>query len=197
MTIFCLFAGLDDKLDGEDPGVLGDGLKKNKRRKPRMKPKSQLEDSFPAYLQEAFFGRPLMDKSKDSEANTSHDLLSDHDDEKTNDSAIHSSSTLDAKDPFEFPESPEKKYAQHLSGALKIQQGTIPPTSLPGTSSDPTHDDPDKEHMGDEDLSSFLPVAPDMPDDDIMSLLAGDKIPDSMCYNFVNVMETFAIFYDI
>ena len=158
-------------------------IKKMKRRRARIKPKSQLEDSFPAYLQDAFFGTTLMAKSKETDAaNSSHDFLSDNE-EKTNDSAIHSSSTLEAKDPFEFPESPDKKPAHHQASTSGIhkshQQGTFPPASFSGGAHSELHDD-EKEQLAEDDLnlSSFLPVAPEMPDDDIMQLLAGDKMTE-------------------
>lgn len=43
----------------ESPTSCSNSLEK--RKKPRRKPKSRLMESFPTYMQEAFFGRDLLD----------------------------------------------------------------------------------------------------------------------------------------
>jgi len=44
------------------------------RRKPiRRKPKSKLAETFPSYLQEAFFGRELLDNPKDKAVDSNSD----------------------------------------------------------------------------------------------------------------------------
>ena len=46
---------------GEKPSV---DTEQKQRRKRQARKKSQLENSFPSYLQEAFFGKEILDKSK-------------------------------------------------------------------------------------------------------------------------------------
>lgn len=150
----------------------GDGKKKRRRQRP--KPKSQLEDNFPVYLQEAFFGKPLIDKSKESDLG-SMDVLSDHEDgtASPSDSILHTSSTLDTKESFELSESGEKKDSS-LGGG---QSSSAALTSLGPSTTKITHEDGDKDHpMDEEELKNFLPN--DLPDEDIMALFV-DKMPDS------------------
>lgn len=51
---------------------LGEG-EKPRRKPPRRKPKSKLAESFPPYLQEAFFGKDLMDTTKEMESTSGSD----------------------------------------------------------------------------------------------------------------------------
>ncbi|XP_052822499.1 histone-lysine N-methyltransferase 2C-like [Octopus bimaculoides] len=58
----CIDEGPSSITDSSISGLMSDKIKKRRR----QKRKSQLEDSFPSYLQEAFFGKMLLDKCKDS-----------------------------------------------------------------------------------------------------------------------------------
>ncbi|GAB1600278.1 hypothetical protein Ahia01_000305500 [Argonauta hians] len=58
----CIDEGHISVTDSSISGLMSDKIKKRRR----QKRKGQLEDSFPSYLQEAFFGKMLLDKCKDT-----------------------------------------------------------------------------------------------------------------------------------
>lgn len=61
-----------------------------KRKKPRRKPRSRLMEAFPSYMQEAFFGRELLDIPV-NRLSTDFDMsapLTDSDSEEVGDSSL-------------------------------------------------------------------------------------------------------------
>ena len=92
----------EDGVEGEviDPSI---GQKKARKRRP-MRKKSQLEDNYPNYLQEAFFGKGLLDKSKVKPG--VHDVLSDE--EKMPNASSPAKSNLEKADVFTFQLSPKQ-----------------------------------------------------------------------------------------
>ena len=61
---------------------LGDSFDERKKQRRPMKRRatSQLEESFPAYLQEAFFGRPVLDRSTSDTSEMKDDITVDETD---------------------------------------------------------------------------------------------------------------------
>lgn len=87
-------------LGAEAPALGPDGTpvapQERVRRRRRPRAKSQLEENFPAYLQEAFFGKPLLDTAKESKETLQGE--SDAEKEKSG----PASPTADAKDGSDF-----------------------------------------------------------------------------------------------
>ncbi|XP_048237798.1 histone-lysine N-methyltransferase 2C-like isoform X4 [Haliotis rufescens] len=88
------------KEGAEAPALGADGTpvapQERVRRRRRPRAKSQLEENFPAYLQEAFFGKPLLDTAKESKET----LQDDADAEK--EKSGPASPTADVKDGSDF-----------------------------------------------------------------------------------------------
>ena len=86
--------------------------KKNSRKWPNKRPrkKSVLEDEFPAPLQEAFFGKGILIRSKEEDAAI---LDSDSDGEKNSPGPI--SSVLEPSEPFIIPKVPSPTPATAVS----------------------------------------------------------------------------------
>ncbi|CAG9559873.1 unnamed protein product [Danaus chrysippus] len=61
-------AQADDEKDGD--GTQGSGESPSNKRKPRRKPRSKLMEQFPSYMQEAFFGKDLLEPVKPAMGST-------------------------------------------------------------------------------------------------------------------------------
>lgn len=61
----------EEEPDGEKPGESSLIMDKPKRKPIRRKPRSKLAEAYPSYLQEAFFGRELLDTPKEKNVDTS------------------------------------------------------------------------------------------------------------------------------
>ncbi|XP_026321911.1 uncharacterized protein LOC113231673 isoform X2 [Hyposmocoma kahamanoa] len=61
-------AQADDEKDGD--GTQASGESPSNKRKPRRKPRSKLMEQFPSYMQEAFFGKELLEPAKPSVSST-------------------------------------------------------------------------------------------------------------------------------
>ncbi len=103
-------------LEGEEQGDDPTTPETKKRRARRWKKKSQLEDNYPGYLQEAFFGKGLLDESRIDRANPMLNAPPD-DDDKNQPASPTLKSTLDgAGDNLMFT-SPTMKQAQPSTSA--------------------------------------------------------------------------------
>lgn len=68
----------DPEKSGE-PSIVGVGDEGKPRRKPqRRKPKTKLAECFPLYMQEAFFGKDLMDTTKEKDLESSSESEEEH-----------------------------------------------------------------------------------------------------------------------
>ncbi|XP_047528678.1 histone-lysine N-methyltransferase 2C-like [Vanessa atalanta] len=61
-------AQADDDKEGD--GTQGSGESPSNKRKPRRKPRSKLMEQFPSYMQEAFFGKDLLEPTKPAVSST-------------------------------------------------------------------------------------------------------------------------------
>ncbi|GBP54294.1 hypothetical protein EVAR_32641_1 [Eumeta japonica] len=69
-----LRAQADDEKDGD--GAQPSGESPSNKRKPRRKPRSKLMEQFPSYMQEAFFGKDLLEPTKSVVTSTANPLES-------------------------------------------------------------------------------------------------------------------------
>ncbi|XP_052693645.1 histone-lysine N-methyltransferase 2C-like isoform X7 [Crassostrea angulata] len=153
--------------DGEPVPLLVEGEVK-KQRKRQARKKSQLENSFPNYLQEAFFGKDILDKSK-AKVKQGHRADSDSDTESR---ASTPNLPKDIPQPSLFPELSQSntKLPSTLpsvgTSQSVLSSGASMVPSFPGT--------------GDE-INPIGDVLPDLelPHDDIFSIFKEGELPMS------------------
>ncbi|XP_062583386.1 histone-lysine N-methyltransferase 2C-like [Saccostrea cucullata] len=153
--------------DGEPvPIQLGEGEMK-KQRKRQARKKSQLENSFPNYLQEAFFGKDILDKSK-AKVKQGHRADSDSDNESR---ASTPNLPKDIPQPSLFPEMTQGN--SKLPAALPsvgtsqsvLSAGASLVPSFPGTSGDINP------------IADVLPDLEELPHDDLLSIFKDGDLP--------------------
>uniref|UniRef100_T1IZ38 Histone-lysine N-methyltransferase 2C n=1 Tax=Strigamia maritima TaxID=126957 RepID=T1IZ38_STRMM len=150
------YSGVGDPPNYMDP--FGQPEKPKRRR--RIKKKSQLEDSYPSYLQEAFFGKDLLHQSK--EHDISLDAASD-DDEISQTTSLSLDKTIILKETDRF-----RATLSNIETEDNGNKGSSDKTSL--------NDDDDITDS--EALKDILPLPQDLPqDDELVDMLMNEEDP--------------------
>ncbi|XP_024945171.1 histone-lysine N-methyltransferase 2C isoform X3 [Cephus cinctus] len=146
---------------GEKPseGVIGLGEDKPRRKPQRRKPKTKLSECFPLYMQEAFFGKDLMDTTKEKDLESSSNSDSERNISGNADTIQLSQDELKA---IEQVKAKQEKEEDKLTTELPIKREEIL-----------DDDGSDTEALGD-----ILPISGDLLDSDLVNTIMNEPDED-------------------
>ena len=151
----------EEEGDGEKvpEGIVGISEEKPRRKPQRRKPKTKLSECFPLYMQEAFFGKFLMDTTKDKDLESSSDSDSEH---KMNRNAGTIQLSQDELKAIEQVKAKQEKGEVRPSSETQIKREEI----MDEDASDP------------EALGDILPISGDLLDSDLVNTIMNEPDED-------------------